>query len=149
MATQNFLSTDFFLLASEEEAKAVLLSLPGFNPNITLLKENALAHSTRFLYDHPVKQIQNYVDVSIRPLNDKHVLVKLHGSYTNGKSFHADPDIKNALRQFEFAVCSLLKRDDSVAQVQKSPQPSSPAKRSGFLTGTLMSLFFSRSARSV
>ncbi|HYO21787.1 MAG TPA: hypothetical protein VER36_05240 [Flavisolibacter sp.] len=143
MPTQSFLSTDFFLLATEEEAKDVVLSLPRFHANISLLKENTLVHSIRFLFEHPEKQIQNYIDVSILPLNDMHVLVKLHGSYTNGKRFHTDPEITSALRQFENAVCSLLKKDDSVTQY--ADQPTVPPKKSVFSTGSFFSLLFPRS----
>ena len=144
MPTQSFLSTDFFLIASEKEAKNVLLSLPQFHSNITLLKENTLVHSIRFLFEHTEKQIQNYVDVSVLPLNDVHVLVKLHGSYTNGKRFHADPDIRFALKQFENAVCSLLQKYDCVTK--KDQQPPVSTKKSVFFTGNFLSLLFPRSA---
>lgn len=139
MPTQNFLSTDFFLLSSEEEAKRVLLSLPMFHSNITLLRENSLVHTTRFLFENTEKQLQHYIDVSLLPLNDQHVLVKLHGAYTNGKSFHNDPDLLQALKQFEFALCNLLKRDDSVAGQNNRLVPTE--KKNSFFTNAFFSLF--------
>jgi hypothetical protein len=139
MPTQNFLSTDFFLLSSEEEAKRVLLSLPTFHPNISLLRENSLVHTTRFLFENTEKQLQHYIDVSLLPLNDQHVLVRLHGSYTNGKSFNSDPDLSLALKQFEYALCNLLKKDDSVAgQTHRSLTTD---KKNSFFTNAFFSLF--------
>jgi hypothetical protein len=143
MPTQNFLATDFFLLASEQEAKKVLLSLPTYHTHITLLKENSIVHSTRFLFEQTEKQVQHYVDVSMLPLNDQHILVRLHGSYTNGKRFQADPDLSYTLKQFENALCSLLKKDDSVAE--KSDRRDQADKKQNFL----YNLFFSRFARSI
>lgn len=143
MPTQSFLSTDFFLLSSEEETRKVLLSLPSHHANITLLRENSIVHSTRFLFENSEKQLQHYIDVSVLPLNDQHVLVRLHGAYTNCKRFHADPDLSSALKQFENALCSLLRKDDSV--MDRSSQIVTPEKKTNFF----YSLFFSRFARSI
>lgn len=143
MPTQNFLSTDFFLLSSEEEARKLLFSLPSHYTNVTLLRENSLVHSTRFLFENTEKQVQHYIDVSLLPLNDQHVLVKLHGSYTNGKSFHADPDLMQALKQFELFLFSLQEKDSTVTG--RSNQTASTEKKAGLLN----QLFFSLFARSV
>ena len=143
MPTQNFLSTDFFLLSSEEEARKVLLSLPNFHSHITLLKENAIVHSVRFLFENTEKHVQHYIDVSILPLNDQHVLVKLHGSYTNGKSFYSDPELLHALKQFEVCLCNLLEKDDSMAG--RSGKPTVAEKKVSFFNQVFFSLF----ARSV
>jgi hypothetical protein len=139
MPTQNFLTTDFFLLSSEEEAKRVLLSLPAHHANITLLRENSIVHSTRFLFENAEKQLQHYIDVSLLPLNDQHVLVKLHGSYTNGKSFNNDPDLAQALKQFEYVLCNLLQKDDPVAS--QTNRLLTTEKKTSFFTNAFFSLF--------
>ena len=143
MPTQSFLSTDFFLLSSEKEAREVLLSLPDHHANITLLRENSILHTTRFLFENAEKQVQHYIDVSILPLNDQHVLVKLHGSFTNGKSFHTDNELVQSLKQFETSLCNLLERDDSVAG--KPNNVAAAEKKVSLFT----QLFFSLFARSV
>ena len=111
MPKQSFLTTDFFIVASESDATNALLSLPHHHSNIHLLKENSLLHSMRFLYEHQEKSVQNYIDVSVLPLNDQYVHFSLHGSYTNGKRIQTDPDIGVALQQFEQALHTLLKSE--------------------------------------
>ncbi len=117
MPRQSFLSTEFFVTATEEEAKQAVSIIPLHLSQITLLKENALANSMRFLYEHPEKQLQNYLDVSILPLNNLYTCFSLHGSYTNGHAFHSDHDIANALKHFELAVQASLKNDFSSLQI--------------------------------
>lgn len=125
MPKQNFLSTDFFVAASEAEAKKGVLSLPQHLPHITLLKDNTLIQSLRFLYEHRDKAVQHYIDVTILPLDDSYVRFSLHGSHTNGRGIHADPDIAHALQDFERSVYAAMKNDFSALTLpQKAKQRS-------------------------
>jgi hypothetical protein len=142
MSRQSFLSSDFFVTASEEEAKKALCLLPQHLPHITLLKENTLLHTMRFLYEHPEGPVQYYVDVSILPLNDQCICFSLHCSYTNGHSFHSDPDISNALYNFEQSVHAALKNDFSSLLVEKKTKPAS--KKTAYFTNTFLSLLISK-----
>ncbi|MDB5209125.1 MAG: hypothetical protein JWR72_4200 [Flavisolibacter sp.] len=142
MPRQNFLSTEFFVTASEEEAKKAVCSLPQHLPYIKLLKENILAKSLRFLYEHPGKQAHNYVDVSILSLDNSYVCFSLHGSYTSGQAFHSDPDITNALRHFEQAVHAALKNDFSA--VQRLQKPEAAKKGLGNFAKFFTSIFLSK-----
>jgi hypothetical protein len=142
MPRQSFLSTEFFVIASEEEARTAVCLLPDHLPQITLLKENMLARSMRFLYEIPDKQVQVYIDVSILLLDNLHVCFSLHGSYPDGHAIHSDIDITNALQHFEQAVHAALKNDFSILQTQ---QPVKVAKRSsGYFVKALMSILFSK-----
>ena len=109
MPKQSFLTTDFYIVTSEEEATNALLSLPQHYSNIHLLKQNSLLHSMRFLYEYAEKSVQNYIDVSLFSLNEQYVHFSLHGSYTNGKRIQSDTDMSIALHQFEKALQTLLK----------------------------------------
>ncbi|HVF81435.1 MAG TPA: hypothetical protein VM884_05860 [Flavisolibacter sp.] len=142
MSRQSFLSTEFFVCASEEEAKKAICSLPQHLAYIQLLKENTLAKSMRFLYQHPDKQAQNYVDVSILPLDSQYVCLILHASYTNGEAFHSDPGIGNTLRHFEQAVHAALKNDFSSLEVLQTAKHAK--KRSGSFAKFFASIFLSK-----
>lgn len=128
MPKQNFLSTDFFVAASEEEAKKAVAALPAHLSHIKLLKENNLIQSMRFLYEHPDKSLNNYMDVSILPLNDQYVRFSLHASYTNGQRFHSDANISKALYQFEQSVYASFKKDFTSLQL---PQKKKFAEKNG------------------
>lgn len=143
MPKQSFLSTDFFITASEEEATKALYLIPLHLPHITLLKENLLLHSMRFLYEHPDKAVQNYVDVSILPLDDQCVRFSLHGSYTNGKRIHSEPDISNALYHFEQSVYAAFKNDFSSLPVNNKMKQASK-KSSSYFTHSFFSMILSR-----
>ncbi len=143
MPRQSFLSTDFFVNASEKEAVEALCSLPRHLPHINLLKENVLLNSMRFLYEHSDKAIQTYVDVSIFPLNNECVHISLHGSYTNGKRIQSDPDISNSLYHFEQLVYAALKNDFSSLLInQKTAKPAK--KSSSYFTNLFLSMILSR-----
>ncbi len=142
MPRQNFLSAEFFVTASEEEAKKAVCSLPQNLPYIKLLKENTLAKSMRFLYEHQGKQEQTYVDVSILPLDNQYVCLSLHGSFTSGQAFHSDPAISNALCHFEQAVYAALKNDFSSLEIQLKTEDEK--NRSGNFAKFLMSIFLSK-----
>ena len=142
MPRQSFLSTEFFVSASEEEAKEAVCSLPQHLPQIQLLKENLLAKSMRFLYEHPHKQLHNYVDVSILPLDNLYVCFSVHVSYTNGQAFHSDPDISNALHYFEQAVHAALKNDFSSLEIKQKTKAAK--KQPGSFAKFFMSILLSK-----
>ena len=107
MPRQNFLSKDFFLLASEEATKEALRSLPHFVAPISFGGENKLLQSWRFLYEQP-KGGTVYIDVAWLPLNDGHVRITLHGAYVNGHSFYRDHFLSAALQNFEAALTAAV-----------------------------------------
>lgn len=113
MSRKNFLSTDFFVTASEKEARNILLSLPGHLSKLTLLKEDTIIHSTRFLFDNPEKATQYYVDVTVLQLNDQYVRFSLHGSYINGQAIQSENEIRNVLLQFEKLIFAAANNDFS------------------------------------
>lgn len=141
MPTQNFLLTEFFLSVTEQEAKDYLLSFPKRMRNVTLLKENTLLHSTRFLYEHLDKDTKHYIDVSVLPLDNLYVLVRLHGAYTNGKSFHADPDLQLALSHFEQAFTALTKNEE-IPVAEKTNRKE--VRKTKSFSHAILSIFFSR-----
>lgn len=142
MSRKNFLSTDFFVPTSEKEAKRILLSLPGHLSQLTLLKEDTIIHSTRFLYHSAEKATQYYVDVTILLLNDQYVRFSLHGSYTNGQSIQSDSEIRNVLSQFEKSVYAGFNNDFSSLQTE-SKATGSPKKSLPFIH-SFLSLFLSK-----
>ena len=103
MPRQNFITQDFFMFCTEEEAKSALLSLPQFVSLISYAGENKLLQSWRFVYEHRVSTTL-YIDVALIPLNDGHVRITLHGTYANGHSFYKDGFVLNALSNFEQAL---------------------------------------------
>jgi len=141
MSRQNFVSSDFFVTTSEKDAKKVLCSLAEHLPHVTLLKENTLVHSTRFLFEDVERKTQYYVDVSIMSLNDQYVRFNLHVSYTNGQAFNSDTEISNVLYQFEQSVHATL-RDDfgSLHLVERKPV----SKKSSSFVNTFLSLVLSK-----
>ena len=140
MSRKNFLSSDFFIATSENEAKRILRLLPGHVSELTLLKEDTVIHSTRFLYHNQEKGSQCYVDVTILQLNDQYVRFSLHGSYTNGQSIQSDAEITNILNQFEKSVHAAVSNDFS--QIEQAKQPTT--KKSFSLLESLMSLLVSK-----
>jgi len=142
MPRQSFLSTAFFVTASEHEAKKAVCSLPQHLPHIQLLKENTLAKSMRFLYEHTEKQIHTYIDVSILTVDPTFVCVSLHGSFTNGQSFYTDPDISHALQSFQQSLNAFLKNDFSAFQANATKKATK--KRHGYFSRLFISIFPSR-----
>lgn len=127
MPRQNFLASDFFVAANEVCAKQALKNIPEHLSHIKFLKENSLLQSMRFLYVHPEKEVHNYIDVSLLPLDDQYVRISLHASYTNGQAFYTDPDISNALHNFEQAVQASLKNDYSYFNHEKKVIAKKPS----------------------
>lgn len=142
MPKQNFLSTDFFVAASEASAKEAALSLPGRHGHITLLREHNLTHSLRYLFEHNHKPLQNYVDLSILPLDNLYVRISLHASYTDGKSFHSDFDIAASLQAFEEALQGAL--HGTVPNVRVTPSPVLKPYRPSLFAKAFAGLLFSR-----
>ena len=124
MSRKTFLSNDFFVTASEKEAKEILLSLPCHLSQLTLLKEDTIIHSTRFLFNNEEKATQFYIDVTILQLNDQYVRFNLHCSYTNGQMIQSDAEINAVLAQFEKSVFAAVNNDFSSLQVATKPSPS-------------------------
>lgn len=142
MLRKNFLSSDFFVTTSEKEAKRILLSLPGHVSQLTLLKEDNIVHSTRFLFHHPEKETQYYVDVTLLQLNDQYVRFSLHGSYTNGQAIQSDAEIKSVLEQFEKTVFAAVNND--FASLQTVPKRTTNQRKSFSLFQAVLSLLVSR-----
>jgi hypothetical protein len=142
MSRKNFLSADFFVTASEKEAKRLLLSLPGHVSQLTLLKEDTIIHSTRFLFDNPEKGTQYYVDVTILQLNDQFVRFSLHASYTNGQAIQSETEIKNVLLQFEKSVYAAVNNDFS--SLKQEPKRNEAPKKNFSIINSLLSLVVSK-----
>jgi hypothetical protein len=142
MYRQSFLTADFFVTAPEEQAKEILASLPGYLSHLTMLKENTIIHSTRFLYHNKEKESQCYIDVSTLKLNEQYIRFNLHGSYLNGQHIQNDSEIRSALQQFEQSVFAALNQDAMYA-VKKEQVRSGLKKGSSFLQ-FIASLFLSR-----
>ena len=111
MPKQMHFSKDFFVNASEEEARNHILHLPDSISNIKFVEENPVRHSFRFVYERTAESPEeyNYIDVSLLPLNVHQTRVTLHGSYVNGGMFQKDFKISNALCNFESAVQAVIK----------------------------------------
>ncbi len=108
MPRQNFISTDFFVEASESETKQTLLSIPNHLSHIKFIGENNLVQSIKFQYERSNDTNPQHVDVSLLPLNDKQTRVTLHVAYANGQLFSNDNYIVNTLRNFESAVAAAI-----------------------------------------
>ena len=111
MPKQLHLSKDFFVNASEEQARQHILHLPNCVTNIKFVEENPVRRSFRFLYERPAETPgeNNYIDVSLLPLNVHQTRVTLHGSYINGNLFYKDFKVNNALCNFESAIHAVVK----------------------------------------
>src|SRR5688500_15580010 len=102
MPKQMHLSKDFFVNASEEDARHHILHLPHCISNIKFVEENPVRRSFRFVYEQPAENPDkyNYIEVSLLPLNVHQTRVTLHGSYVNGAMIQKDFKISNALCNF-------------------------------------------------
>lgn len=142
MSRKNFLSTDFFVTASEKEARNILLSLPGQLSQLTLLKEDTIIHSTRFLFENLEKGTKYYVDVTMLPLNDQYVRFSLHCSFTNGQPIQSGNEIKNVLQQFERSIFAAANND--FATLYQEPKRRERQKKSLSLINYLLSIIISK-----
>jgi len=119
MPRQNFLSRESFVVASEQQAKESLLSVPVFVSNIKLIAENDKLQSFKFRYQLPQKNVEYHVDVTILPLDTQYTRISLHGEHSNGEAFENDSDMALALHDFESAIEAALKGDVSNYQPYK------------------------------
>ena len=142
MSRKTFVTSDFFVTTTEREARKALFSLPHNLPHISLLKEDTIIHSTRFLFDDKEKATQYHVDVSMMSLNDQYVRFNLHVSYVNGHSFSFDSEINHVLYQFEQSVHASVKNNfDCLHMVERRK----PAAKKGFsFVNYLLSLLVSK-----
>jgi hypothetical protein len=110
MAKRLHLSKDFFVNASEQEARHHILELPNCVSNIKLVEENPVRRSFKFVYERPADAPEeyNYIDVSLLPLNVHQTRIKLHGSYINRNLFQKSFKVNNALCNFESAIHALV-----------------------------------------
>ena len=111
MPRQNFLSRESFVNASELKTRDSILSLPFHLGHIELYAENKMIDSTRFVYIHPGKDREYFVDVTVLPLNDQYTRVSLHASHVNGHSFYEDAEMAIALHDFESAIHATVNGD--------------------------------------
>lgn len=111
MPQQTFLSKDFFVNASEAEAKQRILELPNCINTIKFVAEDKVRHSLKFVYERPadLPENYNYIIVSLLPLGIEQTRISLHGSYPNGIRFRNDLLVANALSNFESAVHAAVK----------------------------------------
>jgi hypothetical protein len=139
MARKNFLSTDFFVAVSENEAKRILAILPGQLSQLTLLKQNEIIQSTRFLYHNPERATQFYIDVSLLQLNDQYMRFSLHGSYTNGQYIQSEVEINTMLAAFEKSVFAAVNNEITYEKTETPVR-----KKSWSLMNHFLSLFISK-----
>ena len=142
MSRKTFVSSDFFVTTNEKEARKALFSLPENLSHITLLKDDTVIHSTRFLFDDTEKSTQYYVDVSMMSLNDQYVRFNLHVSYTNGHSFSFDTEINQVLYQFEQSIHASVRNNFECLHMVERRKPS--AKKGFSFVNTLLSLVLSK-----
>jgi hypothetical protein len=105
MPRQTYLSKEFFVNASEQEAKARILSIPEGVNNIKFVAEDGMRHSMKFIYEQwSGDAANNCIQVSLLPLSVNQTRVSLHGSHHDGTAFYKDVEVDNALSNFERAV---------------------------------------------
>jgi hypothetical protein len=111
MSRKTFLSKESFVDATEKQTREKLARIPEHLSNITLVAENKINDSLRFLYESIESRALYQVEVSVLPLNDQFTRISLHASHTSGAAFHEDPDLSTALNDFESAVHAAIKDD--------------------------------------
>jgi hypothetical protein len=111
MPRQNFLSRESFVNASETKTRDSILSLPFHLGHIELISENKMIDKTRFVYIHPGKKIEYFIDVTVLTLNEQYTRVSLHASHVNGHSFYEDAEMAIALHDFESAIHATVNGD--------------------------------------
>lgn len=136
MPKQTHLSKEFFVNASEIEARQHILQLPNCIHNIKFVAEDSVKRSMKFVYERPAEspEYYNYIDVSILPLSVHQTRVRLHGSYINGNVFNKDFKIINALSNFESAVNASVQ-----GTINEYEPPQEKIKRSWYV-GVLLIL---------
>ena len=115
MSRQTFVSNTFFVNASEETTRFILLSLPKKTNEISFVSENNKLNVTRF--NHQAPNQDNYqVDVSLLPMNNEYTQVNIHVGYIDGHSFTNNNTIKQVLVQFEYSIQAALRGDATFFQ---------------------------------
>lgn len=108
MRRQTFISKEFFVNASENDAQQVILNLPSYISNIKLIAHNHKLHSVSFAYEREPELMHQVITVAVLPLNNQQTQVTLHGSYASGVAFSNDPYVENAVANFENAIHAAL-----------------------------------------
>jgi hypothetical protein len=115
MSRQTFVSNTFFVNASEETARLIILSLPNKTNEISFVSENNKLNFTRF--NHQAQNQENYqVDVSLLPMNNEYTQVNIHVGFVDGHSFSNNNTIKQVLVQFEYSIQAALRGDAAFFQ---------------------------------
>jgi hypothetical protein len=115
MSRQTFVSNSFFVHASEETTRFILLSLPQKTNDIQFVSENNKINVTRFTFQ-PQDQENYQVDISLLPMNNEYTQVNLHIGYIDGHTFSHKSNIKQALVQFEYSIQAAIRGDISFFQ---------------------------------
>ena len=142
MSRKSFVSSDFFVTTSEKEARKALLALPEHLPHISLLKDDTVVQSTRFLFEDLDKSAQYYVDVSMMSLNDQYMRFNRHVTYSSGHVFNSETEINMILYQFEQSVHASIKNNFDCLHLIDRKKPV--VKRGFSFVNSLMSLLVSK-----
>jgi hypothetical protein len=146
MTRKNFISKEFFVNATEQQAHETLFEIPRYVSNIKLVSKHTPAHTVKFLYEKEGVNLQYHVDVSLLPLDQNCTSVCLHISYTNGQVFTKDSNIIHSLNNFESAIQSALKGnlDSYQPLAPKQSKATQLAQATMMLAASFGMLFISR-----
>ena len=109
MPRKTFTTNQFFVDASQANARQAVAELPQVFSRMKLLSENQNLHSFLFFYEQEGEQLHSHVAVSLLPLDEQQTQVTVHGSYASGQAFYNDPFVTNALANFEAALQAAIK----------------------------------------
>ena len=123
MPRQNFISKDFFVNVSEQDARLSLLKLTQYSPSLKFIKENPLSQSFRYLYQPTDSKKHYQLDISLLPLDQSYTQVCLHLAYTNGQALTTDAGARTIIMVFEQAIQALLRGDLASPLLQPTAQP--------------------------
>lgn len=140
MPRQTFISKDFFVNASEEVTKQMLIGLPTYLSNVKLMNQNIQLPSLKFIYERNMESLHQHVNVSILPLSFDYTKITLQVTYLNGHAFRKDSYVSNTLQNFEAAIKASI--NGSIKDYEPSEIKQS-ASSSFFRMATLMITFIS------
>jgi hypothetical protein len=123
MPKPTFVSKEFFVDASEFEAKSKILNIPRFISNIKFVTENTMMQSLKFIYQRSAEDRDNFIKVSLLPLNNSSTKITLQASYTNGCAFGKDNYIRSAISNFESAIRAAINNKIEDFKTQE-PKPA-------------------------
>lgn len=111
MPKQIVFSKDFFVNASEVDARRHILEIPDCISTIKFIEENPVRNSIRFKYGQPAELLENYdyIEVSLLPLNVHQTRITLQSACFNRTILKKNFKIKNALFNFESAINASVK----------------------------------------